>query len=47
MVLKQFLAPNSSVTERFSLLGHELEGQIHGQMTGKALEAKVTTQLNK
>ena len=35
--LKQFLAPNSSASERFSLLGHDLQGQIRGQMTGNAL----------
>ena len=40
--LMRFLGSNSSVSELTTIVGHDLQGQIRGQMTEIALEPKVT-----
>ena len=45
--LMRFLGPNSSVSEPTTVVGHDLQGQIRGQMTGIALKPKVTVRFEK
>ena len=41
----RFIWSNSSVSEPTTIVGHDLQGQIRGQMTGITLEPKVTVRL--
>ena len=43
----RFLGSNCSVGEPTTIVGHDLQGQIRGQMTGSTLEPKVTARLEK
>ena len=45
--LMRFLGSNSSVSEPMTIVGHDLQGQIRGQMTGVTLEPKVTVRFEK
>ena len=45
--LMRFLGSNSSVSEPTTIVGHNLQGQIGGQMTGNSLEPKVTFRFEK
>ena len=37
----RFLGPNSSVSEPTTIVGHDLQGQIRGQMTGSLWSLKL------
>ena len=43
----RFLGSNSSVSEPTTIVSHDLQGQIRGQMTGITLEPKVTVRFEK
>ena len=43
----RFLGSNCSVSEPTTIVGHDLQGQIRGQMTGITLEPKVTIRFEK
>ena len=43
----RFLGSNSSVSELMTIVGHDHQGQIRGQMTGITLEPKVTVRFVK
>ena len=43
----RFLGSNSSVNDPTTIVGHDLQGQIGGQMTGIALEPNVAFRFEK
>ena len=43
----RFLGSNSSLSEPTTIVGHDLQGQIRGQMTGITLDPKVTVRFEK
>ena len=45
--LMRFRGSNSSVSEPTTIVGHDLQGQIRGQMTEITLEHKVTVRFEK
>ena len=45
--LMRFLGSNSSVSKPTAIVGHDLQGQIRGQMAGITLEPKVTVRFEK
>ena len=45
--LMRFLGSNSSVSKPTAIVGHDLQGQIRGQMAGITLELKVTVRFEK